>query len=315
MRPVARRARWLTSGPATARCGRARRAAGAVALVTALAGAGLSCAVPASAAVGRARTAPAAGPTGITAAAAEVMDGTSGRRMWSRAMYQRRPIASITKIMTAMVVIEAGHLSRELRVPRAAVTYARENDAGSAGLRAGDIFNERQLLEALLLPSGADAAYTLAHAWRRGWRAFVARMNATARRLGMTGTHFANFDGLPWPSETSTYSTPHALMIMAAAALRLPVLREIVGQRRHSIARNKLHHGYTWASTNLLLGRYPGAIGIKTGFTLGAGYCLLFAARRHGTMLMGVVLDSSANDPDLRFTAAARLLTWGFRHA
>jgi D-alanyl-D-alanine carboxypeptidase (penicillin-binding protein 5/6) len=252
----------------------------------------------------------AAGPTGITAAAAEVMDATSGRRMWSRAMDQRRPIASITKIMTAMVVIEAGQLSHELRVPRAAVTYARENDAGSAGLRAGDIFTERQLLEALLLPSGADAAYTLAHAWRGGWRAFVARMNATARRLGMTGTHFANFDGLPWPSETSTYS-----MIMAAAALRLPVLREIVGQRRRSIARNKLHHGYTWASTNLLLGRYPGAIGIKTGFTLGAGYCLLFAARRHETMLTGVVLDSSANDPGLRFTAAARLLTWGFRHA
>jgi serine-type D-Ala-D-Ala carboxypeptidase (penicillin-binding protein 5/6) len=255
------------------------------------------------------------GPTGITAAAADLMDASTGQGMWNRGLYQRRPIASITKIMTAIVLIDAGHLGHELRVPQAAVTYARENDAGSAGLRAGDVLTERQLLEALLLPSGADAAYTLAHAWPGGWRAFVAKMNATARTLGMTGTHFANFDGLPWPSETSTYSTPHALMILAAAALRRPVLRAIVGQRRHSIARNKLHHGYTWANTNLLLNRYPGAIGIKTGFTLGAGYCLLFAARRHGTMLMGVVLDSSTTNANLRFTMAARLLTWGFRHA
>jgi D-alanyl-D-alanine carboxypeptidase (penicillin-binding protein 5/6) len=223
-------------------------------------------------------------------------------------------MASITKVMTALVVIRAGHLNRRIRVPAAAQTYAREHNAGTAGLHPGDVLTTWQLLEALLLPSGADAAYTLARAYGPGWPAFVRRMNAQARRLGMTGTHFANFDGLPWPTEYTTYSTPRSLLRLAAAAMRQPVFATIVGQRRHWIARTRRHHGYGWQNTNLLIGSYRGAIGIKTGFTLGAGYCLLFAARRHGRVLTGVVLDSTNSDASLRFAAARRLLNWGFGH-
>jgi D-alanyl-D-alanine carboxypeptidase (penicillin-binding protein 5/6) len=255
---------------------------------------------------------PAAGPSGITAVAADLVNSSTGRRLWSRRLNHRRPMASITKVMTALMVINAGRLERKIRVPAAAVTYAREHDAGSAGLHAGDVLTGRQLLEALLLPSGADAAYTLARAYGPGWRAFVRKMNATARRLGMTNTHFANFDGLPWPTERSTYATPRALLILAAAAMKSATFSAIVGQRRHGLAPTRHHHGYAWRNTNLLLGRYRGAIGIKTGYTSGAGYCLLFAARRHGEVLTGVVLDSTATSPGTRFTAAARLLNWGF---
>jgi D-alanyl-D-alanine carboxypeptidase (penicillin-binding protein 5/6) len=241
------------------------------------------------------------------------VNSTTGRRLWSRRLTHRRPIASITKVMTALVVLSAPRLERKLRVPAAAVTYAREHDAGSAGLHAGDVLTARQLLEAMLLPSGADAAYTLAHAYGPGWHAFVKKMNATAKRLGMTNSHFANFDGLPYPAENSTYASPRSLLLLAAAAMKSTVFRGIVHQRVHNLAPTSQHHGYSWHSTNLLLSHYSGALGIKTGYTSGAGYCLLFAARRHGTTLTGVVLDSSTTSPGSRFTAATRLLNWGFR--
>jgi serine-type D-Ala-D-Ala carboxypeptidase (penicillin-binding protein 5/6) len=254
----------------------------------------------------------AAGPGAVHAKGAELANATTGRRLWSRRANTRRPMASITKVMTALVVIRAGHLGRKIRISAADVSYVRSNDAGSAHLRAGDVLTARQLLEGMLLPSGADAAFALAKAYGPGWRAFVRKMNATARRLGMTRTHYANFDGLPWPTEHSTYSTPHDIVILGGAAMRLTAFAAIVRQRSHSIAATARHHGYHWRTTNLLLGSYPGAVGIKTGSTDAAGYCLLFEARHDGRTLVGVVLDSSATNPGARFADAARLLNWGF---
>ena len=94
--------------------------------------------------------------------------------------------------------------------------------------------------------------------------------------------------------------------------MRLAAFRDIVGQRTHYLAATPQHHAYFWKNTNQLLGSYAGAFGIKTGFTHGAGYSLLFEARRHGRTLIGVVLDSSGTDPTAPFTAARRLLNWGF---
>lgn len=279
-----------------------------------------ACAVPAAqlAAVQPAQAAAAyrqavpARPSGVVAAAGELVDATSGRWLWSRGLDTKHPIASITKVMAALVVLSAGQLNRKITVTQAAVTYAQENDAGSAGLHAGDVLTTWQLLEALLLPSGADAAYLLAHSYGPGPRAFIRKMNQAAARLGMTQTHFASFDGLPWPTEYSTYSSPRDLIIMGEAAMQNADFRKIVGQRRHYIGATRQHHEYDWANTDLLVSSYRGAIGIKTGFTRGAGYCLLFEARRHGRDLIGVVLDSTGTDPSMRFTAAERLLNWGF---
>ena len=251
-------------------------------------------------------------PAGVIAAGAELVDVTAGRELWTRNFEARRPIASITKVMTAYLVIEAGQLNRKIRVTEAAEEYGQQYDPSEAGLIPGDLLTTRQLLEALLLPSASDAAYLLATTYGPGWPAFVRKMNATARKLGMTRTHYANFDGLPWPTEHSTYSTPHDLILLAEAAMKLRAFRDIVAQRSHSIAATGQHHHYHWTNTNLLLSSYPGAIGIKTGFTQGAGYCLLFAARRNGTELIGVVLDSTRTDSQERFTAATNMLTWGF---
>ncbi len=95
--------------------------------------------------------------------------------------------------------------------------------------------------------------------------------------------------------------------------MRLAVFRASSGSGRYYLGRDPQHHAYRWRNTNLLLGAYPGAIGIKTGWTNQAGYSLLFEASRGGRALIGVVLDSSTTNPDARFTAAARILDWGFR--
>ena len=254
-------------------------------------------------------------PAGIVAAGGELINARTGKWMWSRGLDIERPMASITKVMTAMVVISAGDLNRKITVTEAAVAYAEDNDAGSAGLHVGDVLTAQQLLEGLLLPSGADAAYLLANSYGPGWQAFVGKMNAMARSLGMTQTYFANFDGLPWPTEYSTYSTPRDLIIMGEAAMKITDFRQIVAQRSYRIAATTLHHAYHWKNTNLLLRSYRGAIGIKTGFTLGAGYCLLFEAVRGSTELMGVVLNSTNTNARMRFIAASRLLNWGFAAA
>src|SRR6266487_2289024 len=158
----------------------------------------------------------ASGPTRIKAWGAELLNASTGKRLWSRNRNRPRPMGSITKVMTALVVIRAGRLSRHIKITRAVRRYIRRHpDASSAGLRVGDVL--------------------------------------TARRLGMLHTHFSNFDGLPLPTEHSTYSTPGDLVILGQAAMDRTVFRRIVHRRSHGIAPTSAHHGYRWKTTNLLL--------------------------------------------------------------
>ena len=109
-----------------------------------------------------ARAASSAGPSGVGARSAAVENAATGKLLWSRGLNTERPMASITKVMTAFVVIRAGHLDRTITIPSAVIGYVREHNASSAGLRPGDKLTARQLLYALLLPSGADAAFARA---------------------------------------------------------------------------------------------------------------------------------------------------------
>jgi D-alanyl-D-alanine carboxypeptidase (penicillin-binding protein 5/6) len=137
-------------------------------------------------------------------------------------------------------------------------------------------------------------------------------MNATAARMGMTQTHFTSPDGLPYPTETSAYSTPSDLLTLGLAAMRYPVFRSIVDQRFYQLRKGPGHHAYWWGNTNDLIGSYQGALGIKTGYTDDAGHCLLFEATRNGRTLIGAVLDSPATGPAAATQDAARMLNWGF---
>jgi len=256
----------------------------------------------------------ATGPSGVAAWSAAVENAATGKLLWSRGLNTERPMASITKVMTAYLVIRAGHLDRKITIPAAVTGYVRAHNASSAGLRPGDRLTARQLLYALLLPSGADAAYTLAKAYGPGLSRFVTRMNAAARLLGMRRTHFSNFDGLPYPTSYSNYSTAANLLALGRAAMRLPVFRSVVAKRSYGLAAGSGHHAYRWKNLNPLLGRYPGAIGIKPGYTGAAGQCLLFEATRHGHTVIGVTLHSPGSISSVNPADATRILNWAFSH-
>jgi D-alanyl-D-alanine carboxypeptidase (penicillin-binding protein 5/6) len=257
-------------------------------------------------------SATSAGPPGVAARSAAVENAATGRLLWSRGLNTERPMASITKVMTAYLVIKAGHLDRQITVPAAVTGYVRAHDASNAGLRPGDRLTARQLLYALLLPSGADAAYTLAKAYGPGLTAFVGKMNAMARLLGMSRTHFSNFDGLPYPTSYSNYSTAANLLTLGRSAMLLPGFRSVVEQPGYRLASGSGHHAYLWKNLNPLLGHYPGAIGIKPGYTGAAGQCLLFEASRHGHIVIGVTLHSPGSITSINVGDATRVLNWAF---
>jgi serine-type D-Ala-D-Ala carboxypeptidase (penicillin-binding protein 5/6) len=263
---------------------------------------------PAAAGANRAN----AGPSGVQAKAAAIAVASTGQVLWSRDLNTELPMASITKVMTALLVIRAGDLDRRITVPFAVVAYVEEHNASAAGLRPGDTLTASQLLEGLLLPSGADAAYTLAEAYGPGLGAFIAKMNATAKMLGMTRTHFSNFDGLPYPSGYSTYSTPANLIKLGRVAMSSAVFRSIVAGRTYRIAAGSGHHAYFWQNLNPLLGVYRGAIGIKTGYTPTAGHCLLFEVTRGGRSFIGVNLDSPGVGTTVNGADAIQMLNWAF---
>ena len=297
------------------------------ALLTASAGLAivLAAAVPvaASTATSAAATAPArtagpkatSGPTGIRIKAGALADAATGQILWSQDLNTERPIGSIVKVMTALVVLRAGNLNQTITVPKSVVAYLKKQDQPStAGLIPGDKLTARELLEALLLPSGCDAAYTLAQAYGPGLDAFIAEMNAEAHQMGLSDTYFSNFDGLPWPSEHSTWSTPADLLTLGRHAMRYGVFRDIVGQTSYSLPAGDGHHAYKWQNTNPLIGKYAGAIGIKTGDTKAAGNCLLFEAVRNGLTLIGVTLGTPGDDISDTGPVATKVLNWGFEN-
>ncbi len=249
----------------------------------------------------------------VSAFGGELVNAVTGSELWAQDPDVSRPMGSITKVMTALLVLQAGDLNQEITVTKGAVRYAEKDGASSAGLIAGDELTARQLLYAMLIPSGCDAAYLLATAYGPGRSAFIAKMNAMAAELGMTATHFTSFDGMPYPTEHSTYSSPADLVRLGEAAMQFPLFRQIVGLRRYYLPANAEHHSYRWQQTNLLIGSYPGALGIKTGNTKAAGNCLLFEASRGPTTLIGVVLHAApSSNPSSAIAAARKILNWGF---
>jgi D-alanyl-D-alanine carboxypeptidase (penicillin-binding protein 5/6) len=260
------------------------------------------------------RAAAASGPAGVRAPEAEIADGATGAVLWSRSSATQHPMGSIAKVMTAYVVIKAGGLGQVITVPGGVTANVTASHASTAGLLPGERYTVRQLLIALLLPSGCDAAYTLASAYGPGTAKFIAAMNAAARSMGLGRTHFTDFSGLSIPTPTSTYSSAGNLITLGRSAMALPDFRQIVAMRSYRLGAASGHRAHTWANLNPLLGVYPGAIGIKTGYTAAAGDCLLFAATRGRRALIGVVLHSSSavNGLPVAGSDAEKMLNWAF---
>jgi serine-type D-Ala-D-Ala carboxypeptidase (penicillin-binding protein 5/6) len=251
-------------------------------------------------------------PGGVKAKEGILVDPTTGQVLWSEDADVPRPIASITKVMTALVILQAGGLNREITVPKAVIGYVAKYGAEAAGLVPGQQYTTDELLHIMLVMSAADAAYTLANAYGPGLAAFIAKMNVEASNLGLADTHFTSPDGLPYPTEFSTYSTPADLVTLGEAAMQNPVFRSIAGLKVYNLPKGNGHNAVSATSDDVLLGSYAGLAGIKTGYTNAAAHTFLFEAVRNGRTLIGVVLGSPATSPFTGFQDATKILNWGF---
>jgi D-alanyl-D-alanine carboxypeptidase (penicillin-binding protein 5/6) len=216
------------------------------------------------------------------------------------------PIASLTKVMTALLVIERehGHLDRPVRVDPDAVFGRGDFGASSTlGLSAGERVSVRGLLGGLLLGSANDAAEALAIEESGSEVSFVDDMNARARELGMRETRFTSAHGLDDRGRSSAAD----LSVLLRAALDEPVFRQIVARRSVTIRSTRARRR-TIQNRNVMLWLYPGATGVKTGSTSGAGFCLIATARHDGRELAAIVLGGR-NEV---FSDAAALLNHGF---
>jgi serine-type D-Ala-D-Ala carboxypeptidase (penicillin-binding protein 5/6) len=251
-------------------------------------------------------------PAGVKAKSGILVDATTGQVLWAQDENAVRPIASITKVMTALVVIQAGGLNQQVPVPKEVTGYVARYAANAAGLIPGQKFTVDELLHIMLVLSAADAAYTLASAYGPGLPAFIAKMNAEAARLGLTHTYFTTPDGLPYPTETATYSTAAEIERLGEVAMGYQEFRSIVGLHVYNLPKGAGHNAVSVSSDNPFLSTYRGAVGIKTGYTNAAGHTLLFEAARNGRVLIGDVLGSPLTGSAAADQDATRVLNWAF---
>ena len=238
---------------------------------------------------------PTAHGIGTSAGSAILMEAESGRVLYEQDAGRPRLIASVTKLMTALVALESGH-------PLEEKVTVREEDTRTEGsslyLRSGEELRLETLLYGLLLQSGNDAALAVARHCGGTVENFVAEMNRRAARLGMTNSSFANPSGL---NAEGHCSTARDLALLARACLAQPELAKIVATKAITL------EGRAFVNHNKLLWRYPGCVGMKTGFTKQAGRTLVSAAEREGMTLICVTL----HDPD-DWADHAALLDWAF---
>ena len=238
----------------------------------------------------------------IKARSAVLVDLDNGKTLYQLDPHGRHAPASLTKVVTALVALDHLRLDQTVSVPVSINQLPW--DSTRMGLRPGERLTVRELLDGLFLNSGNDAAITLSEA-AMPRATFVGLMNAKAATLGMADTHFANPIGLDDPA----HYTSSADLARASAELirRFPDVAAIAATPSLTLPATATHHAYALYNLNELVRKYPGATGLKTGWTGHAGGCLIATATRDGRHLMVVLLAS----PRI-FDEAAALLDYGF---
>ena len=250
-------------------------------------------------------TIPVSAAPNVDAPAALLMEKGSGTVLHETNAHDRRPPASVTKVMTMLLIMEA--LSSGQITPDTVVT-ASATAAGMGGsqvyLAAGEQITVHEMLKSIAVASANDACVAMAEHLCGSEESFVAQMNTRAAQLGMTNTHFANCTGLPADDH---YSTAHDIALMSRQLiLNHPEIRTYT-----TIWMDSIRDGaFGLSNTNRLIRFYPGATGLKTGFTDSALYCLSGTAERDGMELIAVVLGAASSDA--RFETAKSLLDYGF---
>jgi serine-type D-Ala-D-Ala carboxypeptidase (penicillin-binding protein 5/6) len=208
-----------------------------------------------------------------------------GETVWTHRPERRLAPASLTKIMTALLVLEREPLDRVVTVSSGAAA-----ESGTRiGLRRGDKMTVGNLLAATLMFSANDACRVLADHVGGDRKRFITLMNARAEKLGLKGTHFSDPCGHDQPRH---YSTAHDLVILTETALGNRIFRDLVSRQQQQIRTVDGKRRFNLRNRNHLLGRYPGAAGVKTGFTPDAGGCLIALAERDETRVLLVMLHT-----------------------
>lgn len=239
----------------------------------------------------------AAAPPPVDAEAYVVQNAGTGEVLASHDARERLPMASITKLMTALVALDHASLDDVATISRHTASIGES----TINLRPGERVTLRDLIRAALVQSANDAANAIAAFVGSGSVGrFVALMNARARELGLTDTHFANPDGLDAPGH---FSSARDVTTLARVAMRNQFIRETVGLVDATAAGRRLH---TW---NDLLSTFPHLLGVKTGHTDGAGWSQVAAARGGGVTIYATLLGGETRSG--RNSDLAALLTWG----
>jgi D-alanyl-D-alanine carboxypeptidase len=241
--------------------------------------------------------------------AAILIDYATGQTLSSKAPHLKLPPASTTKIMTALLTIEQGKLDDQVTID----ALAAGQIGTRMGLDAGQRFAVRELLYGLLMPSGNDAAMALAEHGAASVQAFVDRMNAKAKEIGLADTHFMNPHGLDDPAHLSSAAD---LAALARYALRSePLFDDYVDTAHHTVLAGASHPAFPLDNLNQLLGTYPGADGVKTGTTPAAGQVLVASATRDGHRLLAVVMASDDRYADMRAVLDSGFGAYGWLRA
>ncbi len=221
-------------------------------------------------------------PQTVSSHSVVLYEPESGRVLYAKNADVPRPMASTTKLMTALIAVEHLEAERVITVPAAAVLV----EGSSVGLRGGDTLTVRDLLAGLLLSSGNDAANTVALLVSGSLDRFAELMNRKAAELGMTDTVFVTPSGL---DEGDHHSTAHDMALLGAAVLEVPLLAELCALKSTTVHING--SAVTISNHNRLLHLYKDAVGLKTGYTKKSGKCLVSAATRDGVTLVVASLN------------------------
>lgn len=261
--------------------------------------------IASASAAAAAAAATTSGTFAFSKAAKAYLVRVQNKDVWAEGDEEQLPPASLTKIMTALLVLEDYQPEDVVTISKEAASEPRS----SIGLRTGDQMYVSDLLAAALIHSANDACHALAD-WRDGSEEkFVERMNRRAQELGMKNTHFVNACGLDAPGH---YSTARDIALLADHAMQNPIFADLVSREKMVIRSVDGRRRFAFNTTNHLVGHYPGMKGGKTGFTNGAGPCLVAMAERDGVRVMLVLLNAhnrwwnASGMFDLAFAQASR---------
>ena len=221
----------------------------------------------------------------ISAKAAAVICVDTQEILFEKSAMQKLPMASTTKIMTALLLAEQPDLTKTVKVTKQMVTV----EGSSMGLLEGDTVSYRDLLYGMLLSSGNDAANTTAYVLGGGIKGFAKMMNKKAAELGLKNTSFVTPSGL---DDENHYTTAYDLALLTSEALKNSAFREACSSKSAVLYYGNPPYRRTLTNHNKLLGNYDGLIGVKTGFTKKSGRCLVTAAEREGKRVIVVTLNA-----------------------